>query len=617
MNTNFDSLIILAEKSQFNRAGKLYTRLSTANKHPFILTGHNIEIKDEQYSVTSIESYQKIFKIDYSEVRRETYGLFHQLAGKKINGGRTLKEFTTYKGVSLWDLNTQFIFSELLPILYDFNIIENILELEKPREVHVIGDTHAIEKIIELICRKKRIKFIKYKNYYNASLCLKRIFDKFVILAKRVKSAFVNFYSLVLNLSKYKNLNKKYKIIFFAPPEERFFISMLPVILKYDNKEQLVINPFLSECAKRMKEKDIFYMDFNGYNIFCFLSFENKRFLKKIKDTIYASGVFVNIFYKEMPIGILLVKIFEKSVNEGFPGKIREIDIIREIILSYEPKAVIVVNSSVSVALVAKSLSVLVVAIQGAHAEEFIKFNPVVADVFAVDGNYWKEYLHRCSVNLNNIQVTGIPRFDILQDKNFLARNLDLLRDIDKSKKIIVFASTYFSLAMGAIGYHGREQVKKICEAIKKINDVHLIIKMHPYDNDFKTYRDIAKETELTDYTIIRDVEMLKLLCNCDLLLVTFSSTAGYEAVLLNKTVISISEESDFNLGDFWDFNRYGAVIVCDDLAKLESHIRDSLYNTQTESRLKTNRERYFLEHAYKIDGKSGERIKNVIEQFV
>ena len=151
---------------------------------------------------------------------------------------------------------------------------------------------------------------------------------------------------------------------------------------------------------------------------------------------------------------------------------------------------------------------------------------------------------------------------------------------------------------------------------MKNIKEAHLIIKLHPYEEDLNLYKDIAKKAELLNYSIIKDIEILKLIRRSDLV-ITHNSTTSFEAVLLDKNVISLCGVSNFEPEDIWNFRKYNAVITLDNLENLEKCIRNALFDLETISRLKKGREGYVREYAYKLDGNASIRVKKVIDQFL
>lgn len=615
MDNEFKSLILVAHKRQLMDAFRLYDRLLFVGKCPLILTDYGIELENKKYSYRSMYDYQKKFKINHSALWQAQYNLTQRLAEQKMPLGETLRRLTNYKDVSLWDLSIPFIFSKLKPILYDIIITDVILDFEKPREVYIINGINKLEQIFCLLCKKKNINFsIEYPKNNDYFLWAKKVCRECLFFIKRTKRLFLSLYFLIINFLKFPRLNKRFEILFFAPIE-RFFISMLPVIQKYKDDKRLVINLFPFDNFKKLIKNKIFYLDFYGFKIYSLFYWKNRNFLKRIKDSIFCDdALFSNILYKGVIIGSLLNDMFEGLIYEEFPEKIRYVDIVRKIFSAFKPKVIVVTDNSFEFSLIAKSLSKTVVALQTGHVEEFISRGPVVADALTVDGNYWKDYLVKRGVNANKIYVTGITQLDILENKNFSQEN-NQLSQFYKSKKRVIFADGHSQSGIGITSYEWIEQIRLVCNAMKNISDAHLIIKPHPYSKDPGIYKTIAEEMGLSIYTIVKNIDMLSLLCSCDLLIANYSK-ACCDAIMMDKDVISLYYSSTYHYNDVWDFEKFNPVIAIDKTSELESYIRKVLFDPQIKSMLKKNREVYIREHVYKIDGKSSERVKEVIDNF-
>jgi CDP-glycerol glycerophosphotransferase (TagB/SpsB family) len=255
------------------------------------------------------------------------------------------------------------------------------------------------------------------------------------------------------------------------------------------------------------------------------------------------------------------------------------------------------------------------VVLQCSHPEELIYFSPPLADAITVDGNYWREYLSRNNVDFSKIWITGPAKLDISLNTKLGLRKLSLEREIDKSKNTVIFTTPYSSLAMGVMEYEKIEKFKSVCNALKSIDNIFFVVKLHPFDNDWDVYEKIVKAAGLSDYNIVKNVDMLSLLGHCDLL-ITYFSVVGYEAVLMDKNVILLSKITDFRSDDVWDFGRFRAVIAVDNYKELEHYIRQALFDAEVIARLRENRKEYILEHAYRLDGDASSRIKEVIDKF-
>lgn len=608
-------IILVSDSKDLKASFDVYKKLVNSCAEILIVKNDNICVSDESYSVRSFQDYQGLFHSNYPALLKDAYDLFYSLGKRELRGNKPLREFTIYRGVSLWDVSVFSVFSELLPILHDFNMLETILDFEKPSDVYVIKDVNKLEKMMVLICKKKNINFYIRAKSEKKLLKIEKLFLETLFFLKKIKRFLRGLYFLTGNFIKSKKLNNKYKIIFFASVN-RYLDSILPILDKYNSQERLVVNVF-SCASKRLKKLKVPYVEFCGFKPYGFFDNESRSFIRKIKDEIGANGIlFKGLSYKGVEIDSLLVDFFEKLVREIFVDELQKIDVIRKIILHYQPKAIVVINYDANIVLVAKTLHVPCIGISNGFVGEFCNYGPFIFDAVTVDGSYWKDYLlKRQDIDQDGINITGPVRFDAVSKKRNSDKKLSALIS-GVPKKIVVFTSTYVDLPMSMAEYDRIQEIESICRAMKGIKDAHLVIKLHACEKDRRSYKKIAKEAGLSNYTILQNVDMLELICYSDLIIMHIS-TAGYEAVLLDKNVITLHGSSNYEKEDIWNFRKYNAVLGIDDLKDLEKSIRKVLFDPETIDRLKKGREEYIKEHAYKLDGKASDRVKQVIDRFV
>lgn len=618
MKPGFESIIFVANNLQLKQACRMHNGLAESGEKVLIISEDEIEVKKEgRNHIRSLSYYQRIFRLDYLEMHKKAYGFFYTLANQRVCEDLTLRELSNYQGVSLWELSAEYVISELISISYQIGICKAILAHEQPQKVYFFNSQGNLEKILHLLCEKKKIDFFILTEDSNVFLNkLEVALKETVFFLKRIKRFCISLCCFIKNLLKSPQLNKTYKTIFFAPIE-RFLLSMLPVILQYNNSERLVINIFPFGSMRKMKENKILYTDLYGYKLYPLLNRKIEAFILKIKQTIKRHSFFDNILYEDLPIKLLLERVVKQAIFQQFTEKARLIYLVRRTILSYKPRVIITADISYDIRLIAKSLSVPIVAIQSTHAEDFIFFGPLNADAVTTDGNFWKEYLIRQNIDPKKIWVTGSPRYDYMKDSESIREIENLSNNFYRQKRNVIFATNYSSLAQGSLKHQNMERFKSVCEEIKKIKEVQLIVKLHPYDKDLNFYRKIAKETGSLNYTLLQNnVEIHKLLLNCDLL-ITHASSVSYEAVLMGKNVILLCSDADFRCDDQWDFQRYGvAIFAAREMIELKDSIQRTLFDQETISMLKENRKKYIEEHAYKLDGNASLRVKGVIDNF-
>lgn len=603
------SLIFICEKSQLIQALNLEKKLSFEGKKTSLLTKRNFANNGKTYPVRDFKFYERTAKFNFHDMRKEAYGLFMSLGQKKISDKATLKKMTEYKGVSLWDMSVDYITPRLQSVLYEFNMLAYILTVEMPSQVIVINNEAGSEKLIELLCAQKNIPFSVHNKEEPKKQNIGGLSKKAVLLLKRIKRFSKSLFYLSLNTIKFRQKSKKYKVVFF-PSVERYLCSVLPVIHKYNADERLVVSTF-SCSSNKLKECGIDYRELWGYRLYDVFNKPVQNLLKEIYGLVSSDDFLSKIVYRNVLIGCMLNEIFEELIFEIFYHNVQKINIISNVLEQHKPETVVVIHYCVDVSLVAHSMSIPIVAMQSCSIYEFCFFGPLIHDAVIVDGNYWKEYLlQNNDIDFNKIHVTGPVKFEYtkLENKNLL--------NLPRTKKIVTFAANNSYLDMGIIDYEKIRDIEAICRAIRNIKETHLVVKAHPYEKNLNLYETIAREAGLSDYSIIHNGDMMELLNSSDLL-IALNSTASYDAVLLNKNVISLCGVSTFEPEDMWNFKEYNAAIILDNPEDLEKCIRKSLFDPDTIAGLKKGRELYIAAHAHKLDNKASCRAKKVIDSFI
>ena len=616
MMHKFDCLVFIDGLHQFKIAHQQCEKLARCGKHPLIISQNIVKGIDNDF-LRSFSYYQDLAGIHYQLIRQETYDLFHGLAESEVSNGINLRELTKYEGVSLWDLSAKYIFNKIFYFIFNFHIVEQIVKQENPSDIYVFNRSLDLENIIEPIARARQIKLYILNNGYMFLVGQNILFNKIRHFIKCLKRFILSVFFSIVNFLKHRSIKARYDVIFFVPVV-RFFDSMFPVILEFPDTKRLVVNFSGSAALEKLRKNNIFFMDFEGYILDNPLNIRSFSIINKIKDVLRKNSfISTKITYKSLSISLFAEDLFNGLFLDEFPLKLRLIDIIRKIISKYGSRACVIADYSRDISLILKSLSVKTLAMQTGHVDEFTLFGPVVADAVTLDGEYWRQCLGERNLQGVRSYVSGPPKYDFLSNGRSVEFNSELgIPGIDKTKKNVVFAGTYASKTLGITENERISQIEAACAAMKDIKEVNFIIKLHPYENDEETYRDIAKKVGLSGYFLVRYIEMLKLIYNCDLL-ITYFSASSFEAVLMDKDVICLSYSSSFYRQDAWDFKKDKAVIALDNNDDLRLGIRKVLFDQDIKAQLRMNRQKYIYEHAYKMDGKASKRVKEAIDSFI
>ncbi len=234
-----------------------------------------------------------------------------------------------------------------------------------------------------------------------------------------------------------------------------------------------------------------------------------------------------------------------------------------------------------------------------------------IPDKTAVYGTYHKDLLTNVSAYPENtVIVTGQPRYDLLYNVDNIYSKEQFLKkyNINKNHKIILWTTQ----SHGMSDEENKNNFKAMFETLKNLKDVTLIIKQHPGEGEkyTKMIKDALKDYNLNVVITSKSSDTYEQLYVCDVM-VTKNSTTAMEAVALSKPVIvlNLSGEPDV-VGYVTEGVALGVYNEKDLKPTIEKLLKDDF-------ELAENRDKYIEKYLYKIDGKSTERVINLIESTI
>lgn len=241
-----------------------------------------------------------------------------------------------------------------------------------------------------------------------------------------------------------------------------------------------------------------------------------------------------------------------------------------------------------------------------------------------------------------DVQICGIPQFDLYADRSIIIPKKDFLKTIgaDPKKKVLLYAT-----GTPALYKDEAEIVEVIYEAMmegKFSKPCQLLIRLHPRRDlkDFARFegkKDILVQTpgeassafaksgyfwvsDIADYRILANT-----IANCDVM-INIASTVTIEACILDKPVVNIGfdgkqqREYQESVRRYFDYTHYrpilesGGVKVAwskDELIKIvNAYLENPTLDTE-------GRRKVVEEQCYKIDGRSLERMVEFTADFV
>jgi hypothetical protein len=222
-------------------------------------------------------------------------------------------------------------------------------------------------------------------------------------------------------------------------------------------------------------------------------------------------------------------------------------------------------------------------------------------DAKCVWGEYAKEILlNHCNYSPSLIHVTGNPKFDSITNKKYNPQDIESKYPfLNTNKKKLLIASDAL--------YSNYPFYKEI---IRKNKDLLIILKPHPLE-DMNTMRKIFNVKSGDFVMIDKTADLYEFIC-CSDYVMTFSSTAAFEAMLFSKPVFILNPQKLSMTGlPYLENNSAFEIRGFDDLQKILKKLENPLEREKLRQRVK----KFVNEINYKSDGKATVRVADIIEQ--
>ncbi|CUR50986.1 Putative glycosyl/glycerophosphate transferase [Nitrosotalea devaniterrae] len=232
-------------------------------------------------------------------------------------------------------------------------------------------------------------------------------------------------------------------------------------------------------------------------------------------------------------------------------------------------------------------------------------------DKICVPGIQAKEALTKLGYEENRIIVTGNPKYDYIKhlDSTKSKIKLEEILKVTKNKKLVV---------IGMSRWHETDELW-MSELIGFCNEnnFEIIIKIHPLYRIESEYshnkiEKISQKCKGLRYFMVQDIDLTMLLSAADVLITDYSSI-GLEAIFHEKPLISVNISKEK-----WEdypsrVEKYGASFYTENYNELENILKQILVEGKHAESLKKGREEVIRNFNYGNDGKSTDRICNII----
>ena len=237
-------------------------------------------------------------------------------------------------------------------------------------------------------------------------------------------------------------------------------------------------------------------------------------------------------------------------------------------------------------------------------------FAPFEADCFAAWGDFTKEFLVENGVEPERIVVTGGPVFDetisLKPDKGEIYTELGIGPEI---KKIIVFTMQGQGVGLRPSTEEIESGIIETMKAASQCQDVLLLFQAHP-EQTIEYIQKVAEKAGHSSAKVIKYHDTESLIAISDGV-ITFFSTTAIDALILGKPLLTINLSDD---RDFYPFVPMGAAFGAYTKEEIMPAFKKLIENPEE---LKDGREKAIPYVVYKTDGKSLERVLDLIEEFL
>lgn len=458
---------------------------------------------------------------------------------------------------------------------------ENALD-ETTGTIYLESSNSPTGKIVDYIAQKHNIQ-LKYLNYS----VFRKTKDKIV---DRMNYRDLN-YLKDLNIYSEKSEKPAQKVILIDAVYINYLRNIIPVIKKMSE-----VHGFQSYFISKEEDLKSFGIEFETGGK-TNLEWVKNEDIKTMLNTLFSDENLQKAFENENDI-YLFKGEFYSLFERRLPYLLFKLRLSSNLIHEVSPDILIVGDDRSTITktciLPAKENEIPVMEIQHGlfiPPEIFVNLMPKpVSDKICVWGNSSREYLLELGFEDEKIEITGSPEFD--EHKKF-AESFEAKKD-----KIILFATQapYKNINLEVIEEMGRN---------KRLDEFRIYVKPHP-DEDPVIYKFL--EDKFPDKVFIRPKnENLSYLLAISDVILTFSSTVGLESAILDKPLICINFLNEKSM-----YIDNGVALEVKNIEELADSI-NKIFNPEISVQLSENRVNFVKEYVHELDGRSVERIIDVI----
>tara|TARA_B100001146_G_scaffold67368_1_gene59689 strand:- start:197 stop:2068 length:1872 start_codon:yes stop_codon:yes gene_type:complete len=546
------------------------------------------------------------------------------------------KEILTFEGIFLPELIEHEFFHYLNFQTFTAYVILKILENEK---ASLVIDFTNFGDYIKKITSFKKIKHTHFVITKNPSLYHDNIKVNFnlgkipVNLAlsrktfSRIKNPIQKFTNEIYNLKPNTQNKKNILLVSFDPLQyEEMLMEFKKKNINFlllNLRKPAITNKKSLNVIKNSESKIVDLNQFSKY-VKSDILFAQKKLENVIQNIFNDDLAFEKLFtVGKFSFWFSIKNSFRKICSSRFSESIQRIYLLNQLFTKFDISKILqwaeVGQEEKECILVGKKFNIPSFMLQHGryqNSKTWDKFSqflgrfptPLLSDKQIVWGEITKKYALSYNHSATNILVGGSPR----HDKFF---NLPPVNNKKSGNILLATTGTHYISAdscttSSQIKYD--EYIKEVYRIVKSLPEKKIILKPHPSPILTKLAENLINEID-PSIRIIKNVELHKLINDCEVLITFNNSTTTLDAISMNKPVISLQTDSYANDDDIV---KAGAVLSISEIKDLESGLKKILYDNSFRKKL-MEKSTSFLQKYMKNQGCASESIVNILSKNI
>jgi hypothetical protein len=664
---SFKSLVIIEEPSQIDAL------IALAKGNPTVIALNNDVGQELAYRGVEFKTPEN-YGLSEEDMEYEGLKWFRSFADAKIKDNKNLKELIVHDGLSVWWFVedqiylSRFVFPRMMHTIKQTIMLERILKAEEPALVcYARGDTKGKDQVWSFSSASRVIEFMcKFRSIATATVSspaslwrLPKTLKTFILIYGQWLRILLRktYWMLLAQRHKTGKPMRGQKILIFSGPSwvdvfdpvtgemgrgDPYFDSVIELLR---GKYEIVFIDIattdwgLSNMKERKEQTKIICKPLEYYlraGIILQALESSKKIHRDYASVSELASFRDSLNYHDIPLYNLVKENLSLFFSRQYLTLLMAIiETTKRMVAIESPDAIMLGGESFtagrSVIASARAKGIPTLLLQhglydrysqyynhikadiGPHKEASAPYCPL-PDKLAMSDGYTRDILvKQGKIPEADVIITGQPRYDLLATGNKIFNRERTLRrlELDPEKKLIVWTAQTGHWTSSV----NERYVTTVYEVVKSLNDVQLLIKLHPNEN--KNSRQVKKlygNDRSFKPPIIGgwgDITY-ELLYASDIVLSHNCSTA-VEALTIGKLVIIM----DFAGDPVPVYAELGATLFVDKEEALLPAIKSLLYDEEARRKLGEARDRFISEGKYRQDGQASKRVADLVVSMI